>query len=422
MFTIRDSIRNLPLSPTLRANQAGLAARASGRRVLQMGFGQSPFPVHPALARVLADNATHNAYDHVAGLSELRHAALHYFARRSGVDADQFDVVVGPGSKLILFALQMAIAGDTIVPVPSWVSYMPQAAMLGDRVINVPATLSPAGYQLDSETLSTAIHAARTRGLNPTKLIINSPNNPTGLCMPQTSYQSLIDVCVREDIFIISDEIYALVAFDGPLESIAGAYPAGTAITTGLSKYLSLGGWRVGFGLIPKHCTGLFEALTAIASETWSGVSTPVQRAALLAVSGQADIEAHVHACTHIHSAVARYVAKRLTEGGIHCHAPQGAFYLWPNFQPVRERLARRGIEGCESLADALLAQHDVLSLPGTAFGAPPEALVLRLSVCDYDGAAALELCQDQDNPANLIDAFAPRVVDATQAIVEFAR
>ncbi|MDH3362306.1 MAG: pyridoxal phosphate-dependent aminotransferase [Gammaproteobacteria bacterium] len=419
---IRDSIVNLPLSPTLKANQAGVAARASGKRVLQMGFGQSPFPVHPALARALADHAGHNSYDHVAGLAELRESALHYFADRNGVDSSQFDVIVGPGSKLILYALQMAISGDLIVPVPSWVSYAPQAAMLGDQVVSVPASLTPAGYQLEPDSLLSAIHRARSRGYNPTKLILNSPNNPTGLCMPPADYPPLVDVCRREGIFIISDEIYSLVTFDGTLESIASLHPAGSAVTTGLSKYLSLGGWRVGFGLIPTGYAGLFDAVSAIASETWSGVSAPVQRAAMLAVAGQPDIEAHVDLCTRIHGAVARAVAARLAEGGIHCLEPQGAFYLWPDFGPMRKRLKQRGITTSESLSEALLAERGVLSLPGTAFGAPPEALALRLSVCDYDGAAALEMCREYSDPANLVEAFAPRVDAAARAIAAFVQ
>ena len=418
---IRDSIVNLPLSPTLKANQAGVAARAGGTRVLQMGFGQSPFPVPPALARALADHAGHNAYDHVAGLAELRESALRYFSDRNGLDSRQFDVVVGPGSKLILYALQMAIGGDLIVPVPSWVSYAPQAAMLGDQVIRVPASLSHAGYQIEPDSLLSAIHGARSRGCNPTKLILNSPNNPTGLCIPPADYTALVEVCTQESIFIISDEIYSLVTFDGNLESIASMHPAASAVTTGLSKYLSLGGWRVGFGLIPKGYTGLFDAVNAIASETWSGVSAPVQRAAMLAVAGQPDIEAHVELCTRIHGAVARSVAARLAEGGIHCIEPQGAFYLWPDFEPMRERLAQRGITNSESLAEALLAERGVLSLPGTAFGAPPEALALRLSVCDYDGAAALDVCREHGDPANLAETFAPRVDEAAKAIVAFA-
>ena len=136
---IRPAIAGLPLSPTLGANQSAQASIGDGQPLLHMGFGQSPFPVHPRLAEALAAAATRNAYDDVAGLAELRARAKTYFCDRLGLDAKAYECVVAPGSKLILYALQMAIEGDLILPMPSWVSYAPQATMLGDRVFWLPA-------------------------------------------------------------------------------------------------------------------------------------------------------------------------------------------------------------------------------------------------------------------------------------------
>lgn len=419
-FAIRDSVANLPMSATLAANQAAARRRAAGARVLHMGFGQSPFPVHPLLAEALADNAGANLYEHVAGVEELRAGAAHYFAAAFSFDADDFDVIVAPGSKLVLYALQMAIAGDVVVPVPSWVSYVPQAALLGDRVIPVQATLSDDGYRIDAAVLADTLAAARADGAQPTKLIINTPNNPTGLCLAPGDAQELATVCKSEGLFVISDEIYGLVAFDEPHRSIAADY-GHVAVTTGLSKHLSLGGWRVGFGFIPRRVPGLFDALCAIASETWSSVSAPVQRAATLAVSGDQRLESYVAQCTRIHGAVARRVAGRIRGEQIACPWPAGAFYLWPDFVPLRRTLAAAGITTSPELAAALLAKHDVLALPGTGFGAPPERLCLRLSVCDYDGAQALGACAGDVNPASVVRSFAPKVLAAADAIVAFA-
>ena len=136
---LNKSVTALPPSPTLAANQRAGELRAAGREVLHMGFGQAPFPVHPKLARALAEEATANRYDSIAGLAELRAEAGSYFAERSGLAADDYQVMVAPGSKLLLFALAMAIEGDTVLPMPSWVSYEPQIAMLGSRSIWVPA-------------------------------------------------------------------------------------------------------------------------------------------------------------------------------------------------------------------------------------------------------------------------------------------
>ena len=419
-LSIRPVIAQLPVSATLHANQIAAGHRRDGREVLHMGFGQAPFPVHPLLTEALAANAGRNLYEDVAGFAELRAAALNYFANACGVDPGRYEVIVAPGSKLILYALQMAVEGDVIVPVASWVSYVPQAGMLGDRVIPVDAQLSDGGYRIDPDDLGAAVARARAAGANPTKLILNSPNNPTGLCLPPEDYAALARVCEREDIMIISDEIYGLVSFDEVHRSIAAHTPT-AAITTGLSKHLSLGGWRIGFGLIPRAVDGLFDAINVIASETWSSVSAPVQHACLAAVSGNAELEDYVARCTAIHRAVARYVASAFDGTGVLCPKPAGAFYLWPDFSPAAGRLAEQGIATSQQLADMLLDRCDVLALPGTGFGAPPERLCLRLSVCDYDGALALDMCEGVDDPTEVIGRFAPRVVAAAAALRGFS-
>jgi aspartate aminotransferase len=413
---IRPAIAGLPLSPTLGANQSARSSAGDGRPLLHMGFGQSPFPVHPRLADALAAAATRNAYDNVAGLAELRARAKTYFCDRLGLDASAYECVVAPGSKLILYALQMAIEGDPLLPMPSWVSYAPQAAMLGDRVHWLPAELSDDGYRIDADQLEMLVVEARRQGANSTKLILNSPNNPTGLAIPAGDLAGIVDVCERNGVFLISDEIYALTAFDGTRVSIAAQCDGSAAVTTCLSKHLSLGGWRVGFGLLPASQGALFNSLNAIASETWSCVAAPIQEAALLAVAGDDDIEDYVRRCTRIHASVAR-----IGSATIDCPRPQGAFYLWPDFEAMRRQLETKGITTSRQLADALLEQHRVLALPGDAFGAPSGLLTLRLSVCDYDGAEALAACAEHDISPDQVAEFAPRVVTAAEAIAAFA-
>ena len=418
---IRPTIAGLPLSPTLGANQSAQSSAGGGRPLLHMGFGQSPFPVHSRLAKALGVAATRNAYDHVAGLAELRARAKTYFCGRLGLDESAYECIVAPGSKLILYALQMAIEGDLILPMPSWVSYAPQAAMLGDRVHWLPTELSDHGYHIDADRLEALVLDLRSRGANPTKLILNSPNNPTGLMIPAGDLGRIVEVCERCGIFLISDEIYALTAFDGARTSIAAQCDGAAAVTIGLSKHLSLGGWRVGFGLVPANQRPLLDSLNAIASETWSCVAAPIQEAALLAVSGEEDIEDYIRLCTRIHASVARVAAKRIADAAIDCSRPQGAFYLWPDFEALRQTLKAKGILTSRQLADALLEQKRVLALPGDAFGASPDQLALRLSVCDYDGAEALAACAGQDIDPGLVADFAPRVVAAADAIAAFA-
>ena len=153
MVSLSPLQAGLAFSPTLEANERVTARRAGGEPVLHMGFGQAPFPPPERLRRALAEAATQVSYLPVAGLPELRAAVLAHYGVRCGVDEAAYDVVIGPGSKLILYALQMAVDGDLLLPVPSWVSYGPQARMLRTEVIPVPTRLDVSGYHISASDL-----------------------------------------------------------------------------------------------------------------------------------------------------------------------------------------------------------------------------------------------------------------------------
>jgi len=409
------------LSPTLAANEMVARCRAEGRQVLHMGFGQSPFPVPERLQEALRAGVHRKEYLPTGGLEELRDTVAAYYKNKIGLDTDRYDVIVAPGSKLILYALQMAIEGDLLMPVPSWVSYKPQARMLRTEVIKVPTTQDDSGFHIDPEELRRVIKSARDQGQNPSKIILNYPSNPTGLTIAEKELEAIAKVCVEEDIFIISDEIYGFVAFDGVYRTIAKYAPSHTAITSGLSKHLSLGGWRVGIGFIPKAVDGLYDLMCNIASETWSCVPSPIQQAVIEAYKGHGDIEAHIRACTDIHGLMNRYIAAGLRDLGVYAPEPQGAFYNYPDFEAHRAGMAGAGIYTSKELADALMRGCGLASLPGTAFGAEPEVLTLRLSGCDYDGAEVLAAFYAGEA---LDEAFirknAPRVCAAVEAFGAF--
>ena len=412
----------LAVSPTLAADEAVKRLRAEGRPVLHMGFGQAPFPVAERLARALREHATENSYLPVAGLPDLREAVARHQQKHAGLQAEDYDVIIAPGSKLLLYALQMAIPGDLLLPVPSWVSYRPQAAMLGQSVIDVPTTTNDEGYQITPDDLDRVITEARAAGQNPTKLLINYPNNPTGLTIPESSLAGLAETCRKHDITIIADEIYGRLAYDGTYRSIAPSAPERTIVTTGLSKHLSLGGWRLGVCLVPKTISGLFPTLCSIASETWSCVAGPVQFAAIEAYAGHDDIEEFISRSTRIHALVGRTIAARLNEAGIDTPVPQGGFYLWPDFAGAAGGRIRDTFATSPDLAAHLLERHGIVALPGTAFGESPDVLKFRLSACDYDGAEALSVYERNGGLETLNDigSFAPRVLAACDAFAEF--
>jgi len=422
MISLSDFHTEFRLSPTLHANEMVAARRAQGHDVYHLGFGQAPFPVPPRLQKALQQNTGHKDYLPTAGLPELRTAIADYYKDKYGTDAGAHDVFLAPGSKLILYAVQMAVEGDLIMPVPSWVSYAPQSKMLHNKVVKVHTRLDDDGLHLDPETLRETVKKARDEGLNPTKLILNYPSNPTGLTITPAELEAIAGVCRDEDLLIIADAIYAEVMFDGKEHCCISQYaPERTIMTTAVSKHLSLGGWRMGVGFIPKEIDGLFGHLLNIASETWSSVATPIQYALVEAYQGHDDIEDFIRDSTAIHALMNRYIAEKLRELGVGCPMPQGAFYCYPNFSAFKDKLAARGIHTSRDLAETLLAQHGIATLPGVAFGETDDVLTLRLSGCDYNGEKAMAAYRGGEVlDERFIANHAPNIQGAMQAFAKF--
>lgn len=417
---IRPTLRDLKFSPTLLINEEVAQYRQRGDTVYHMGFGESPFPVHPAIQEGLSDFSGRNRYLPAAGLAELRLAAGEHIRRKHGIDSGDFDVMIGPGSKELIFDVQLAVDGDLLFPAPSWVSYIPQTLITRDRVVRIQLGPEQA-YKLDADRLGHRIQEARGAGYRPTKLILNYPNNPTGMTYSADELAALAEVCRREQILVISDEIYAQVSFGTGHRSIADYYPEGTIVTSGLSKHLSLGGFRLGVALVPRSLDGVFRVLRSIASETFSSVSTPIQYTVLRAFQDDPDIDSYIGECTRIHAMVTRYVWRTLDTLGVSYGEPEGGFYLYPDFSEYRSYLEKGcGVESSDELAHHLLHSMSVATLPGSAFGDDPEALRLRLSTVDFDGVGALAAYRsagpDIDEPA-FVETSCPRVAEGCRRL-----
>jgi aspartate aminotransferase len=181
--------RVIPVSATLTANEAIAARRRQGLPVLPLGFGEAGLPVHPALREALAAASGANGYGPVAGHPALRQAAAGYWARR-GLPTGPGQVVCGPGSKPLLFALLLAIGGDVALPQPCWVSYAAQAALIGIRAHFVPSPAAEGGIP-DPAALAAAAAAASGAGRPIRSVLVTLPDNPTGrLASPATVWSS----------------------------------------------------------------------------------------------------------------------------------------------------------------------------------------------------------------------------------------
>ncbi|UPK73876.1 pyridoxal phosphate-dependent aminotransferase [Nocardioidaceae bacterium SCSIO 66511] len=388
------------ISPTLAINEEIARRTHDGLDTVPMGFGEANVPVHPGLVRRLADAAAQNHYGPVAGSSALRAAAAGYWTRREiPTAADQ--VVVGPGSKPLLYALFRALGGSVALPKPSWVSYAAQAAMLGVNARYVPTRYGEGGVP-DPEIVDALARESAADGRPLRVVLVTLPDNPTGTLARTETVRELCTVARRHDLTIISDEIYRDLVHDPATAylSPADVVPERTIMTSGLSKSLALGGWRIGvarFPAEPRYATVQASLLTA-ASEIWSSAPQPVQTAAAWAYGEPAELGEHIARSRRLHGSIARATAAVLRRSGVEVPDPAGGFYLYPSFDKVRDVLrARWSIETSPDLATTLLERFGIATLPGTAFGDDPERLTLRVATSmlngrdDAERTAALE-------------------------------
>jgi aspartate/methionine/tyrosine aminotransferase len=279
-----------------------------------------------------------------------------------------------------LFALLQILEGDLLLPVPSWVSYIPQAKLAGKRVC--PIQTDPTDrLAMSVPALSNALYEARRAGADPRILLLNSPNNPTGGMFDRETASAIAAWAEEEGLVLISDEIYAELAHGSRKHlSPATFNPHNAIITGGISKSFSAGGWRLGYAALPRGSERVFAALEAMASEVWSAATMPVQQAAIVALGDDPDIHAYLKASAFLHGRVTRALHTALTGLGVHCPRPFGGFYLYPDFGRWRQELIQRGVRTADDLALHLLEKWGIASLPGTQFGDRPENLCLRLS------------------------------------------
>jgi aspartate aminotransferase len=276
--------------------------------------------------------------------------------------------------------------------VPSWVSYAAQASLAGKRVLPVPAPAEAGGVP-DPDALEAALADARAAGLDPRVLVLTLPDNPTGTIADEELLRRVCAAAAREDVTIVSDEIYRDLAYDDPTGVVSPAelHPEGTIVTTGLSKSLALGGWRIGVARLPGTASGerLRSDLLGFASEVWSALARPMQAVAAFAFAEPPELADHLAASRRLHATVTRALHAVFVDGGAACREPTGAFYLYPDLEALRDPLARHGATSAASLGDVLLDDHDVAVLPGHHFGDDPAALRFRVAASLLYGATA---------------------------------
>ena len=384
-MTLRLSglVRGVPTSGTMAVDERMQALRAAGRDIVSLGAGQldfdTPEPVAHAGRDAIARGRTR--YTPVAGTVGLRKAVREKFERENGLLYRDDEVIVGAGAKSVIYHALLALVdpGDAvIVPTPAWPSYTPMIAMAGGRV--VPAALSAADrYELTPAALRAALGAAGSAARG---LIVNSPHNPTGALLTRERVAELAQLVREAGLWVISDEIYETLVYEGEFASFAAAEGMRTRTLTvnGVSKGFAMTGWRIGYGGGPAELIRGMESLQSHTSGNPSSVSQEAAEAALrLSLAGDPRLQSERRRVNQALVGRRDLVCRALCAiPGITLVRPAGAFYVFADVSAHFGRtLAGRTVKGSGDLADFLLEHAGVAVVPGAVFG---DDRCLRLS------------------------------------------
>jgi len=417
MIEVNKFIQNLKPSSTLAINQKVKKLREERETVYHFGFGQSPFRIHNSITNELTKHVSNNNYLPTLGLDSLRVEISKFLENHQGIRFKSENVLVGPGSKELLYQTILILEGIFLIPKGSWVSYLPQIkSKNGDY--QILETFFENDFKLTANILDE--YCQEKPNVQKT-LIINSPNNPTGSVYTENELKSLAEVCRRHHVIVLSDEIYSQINFDASYSpSLATYYPEKTIVFGGLSKVFSAGGYRLGFLALPEELKELINTYRSLFSETFSAVSSPIQYAAIKAYKYEPELQKYVRDCSNILKLISNYVYESLVTVDLQCTKPQGAFYLMIGFSKFKEKFSKLGITNSNQLADFLLSNYNVALLPSTDFYFEKEELFFRLAFVDFDGEKVLRAYKSSNaEPKEFIREHCPSIYLGSQQLIK---
>ncbi|MTJ08420.1 pyridoxal phosphate-dependent aminotransferase [Anabaena sp. UHCC 0204] len=346
-------------SITLAIAAKAKAMKAGGIDVCSFSAGEPDFdtPAHIKAAAVKALDEGKTKYGPAAGEPKLREAIAQKLKNDNGLDYKSENVLVTNGGKHSLYNLMVALidpGDEVIIPAPYWLSYPEMVTLVGGKSVIVETDAST-GYKITPEQLKKAITPK-------TKLfILNSPSNPTGMVYTPGEIKALAQVIVDADIYVVSDEIYEKILYDGAehisIGSLGTEIFSRTLISNGFAKGYSMTGWRLGYLAGPVE---IIKAASTIQGHSTSNVCTFAQYGAIAALESSQDC---VEEMRQAFAKRRQVMFDRLNAiPGLSTAKPDGAFYLFPD-------ISKTGLKSLE-FCDALLEAHQVAVIPGVAFGA----------------------------------------------------
>jgi len=365
---VSDRVQRIGFSATFRIAAKALQMSKEGVAVIDLSVGEPDFPtpanIKEAAKRALDRDLT--KYTATDGIVELRDAVCRKFRDEAGADYKPDQVIVSTGAKQCLFNAFQALLNkgdEVIIPSPYWVSYPHMVNLAKGVPVYVPGR-EENGFRLTPDDLSRSL-TARTRAI-----ILNNPSNPTGAAYNAEQLQKIVDVCLAEGIFVISDEIYEKLVYDGfrfvSVAALGEKARRNSLIINGFSKAYSMTGWRLGYAVGPKE---LIEGISKVQSHQTSNPTSIAQWAGVEALTGPQN---EINRMRGEFERRRNYCLYRLQSiPHLSCAKPEGAFYLFPNCEWYYDKQFE-GVEirNSAGLAYYLLKYAHIAFVPGESFGA----------------------------------------------------
>lgn len=365
---ISKRVLSIKASPTLAVDAKVKAFKQRGVDVINFGVGEPDFdtPINIKEMAIAAINAGFTKYCPVSGTPELKNAIIDKFRRDNGLSYTPEEIIVSSGAKHSLYNLFQSTIDDgdeVIIPAPYWVSYPDMVILAGGKPVIIH-TRDKTNFKVTPANIEKAL-TSKTKAI-----IVNSPSNPAGVAYTAEELKAIAQVCVKNKILIISDDIYEKLIYDDfKFTSIAEVSPEAkefSIVVNGVSKAYSMTGWRIGYAAGHKN---IISAMTKVQSQSTSNAASISIKAAEEALNGT---QKYVESMKKEFEKRRNYIVKELNAiKDIECRKPEGAFYVFPNIKAFLGKTFNGKVISTDiELADYLLDCAKIAVVPGSAFGA----------------------------------------------------
>lgn len=388
------------MSATLESQQIITRLKKEGKTVYNGGLGANPLPPPQILIDTFRENVHLKQYTTPDGIPEVNESVLNHY--RSGPYQPN-RCLFGNGLKELLFLVQLCFEGLIIHIHPSWVSYQEQTKLLDKKTVSITTTWTH-NFLLQPSQLE---RVCKNYPDTPKLLIFNQPTNPTGIIYSPELLQQIGEIIDRYDVTVFADEIYSRIVYQQEDYSSLSKYcPTRVLCGSSLSKEYAAGGWRAGWLTFPSEQESLYQKCYIFASSMYSCISNPLLMVIKQAMGDHPSLDIYRQQTRRIYSELARYVSKHLSENTrLHLSHPEGAWYIWLNFEDYRDRLS---VKDSKQLWKKIIEKTGLVTVYGEAFG--DSQLSVRYSFIDID----------IDRLEEDFSTWGSRVVNATQSLIEW--